>query len=683
MELQVASCQKAHNPKSGWDKWVELDATNMPLAFPQWVAAFKCVDKNSGRNQYCQWSQDVIPALLNPHMCYLRLTWSLPTSVDMNAPLCCGGSCAPRQLTVICLYFDSPLQLMALGLFGCAPVSPSLAVDLHVLELVKALFVRMTPNMSGWSEALEVQRFSTAYHWYLILTIMVAEHVHMPTLNSEDVDVSDSKHTQSSQYLRSWGPLCFRGKDWECNGDGTDDIDVIVCINACFTQKRSCNAHNNVTHDLPNPTQTIFISESNIKAMEAHVEEHCDVNRSRKRPWVLTTAGDGFENGMKILMSVLDACGNSFIAADEKCEKASTCYFVDTGLMVMLCCHDRVLWLRLFDHLSLDTLVGLLYNISCQLEHSCRKWGFLLEAILSWLTFTIAVFHTYGHQWACQVVYHPQKCVGFGLFLTPLISLFVLDHWVCHLCAKSLEGFGDWLHWWWMHYQWADQIAHQTVPLARQAKNKGKEETARVLGLDKVLEHQWIVIDDLEHQLAMDSICDVVDLDICLIEARHKLMMTTMLVEKCRAALGVYDQVNLAVLKCNVYLQCAYCMTINENRLHDHVQAAINNYNTLCNQLQRLINSHPPCISHQDIFQLDVNNDLWQEIGLDDTTTDPPLWLVDENVHMGICHLLEYDQCVEEEARLNHEQCVLQEWTISQWKNLQQAREKAARFVWD
>jgi hypothetical protein len=44
---------------------------------------------------------------------------------------------------------------VALGLFGCAPVSPSLAVDFRVLELVKALFVRMTPNMSGWTEALE------------------------------------------------------------------------------------------------------------------------------------------------------------------------------------------------------------------------------------------------------------------------------------------------------------------------------------------------------------------------------------------------------------------------------------------------------------------------------------------------------------------------------------------------
>ncbi|KAG8221166.1 hypothetical protein J3R82DRAFT_2722, partial [Butyriboletus roseoflavus] len=116
---------------------------------------------------------------------------------------------------------------------------------------------------------------------------------------------------------------------------------------------------------------------------------------------------------------------DSFVAADEKCKKASTCYFADTELMAMLCCHDHVLWLvnmtfagekqhytltliqHLFNHLPLDISMELLYDIGCQLEWSCQKWGFLLEAILSHLTFAIAVFHAYGHQWACHVIHHP------------------------------------------------------------------------------------------------------------------------------------------------------------------------------------------------------------------------------------------------------------------------------------
>ncbi|KAF8835927.1 hypothetical protein BDN67DRAFT_992290 [Paxillus ammoniavirescens] len=116
---------------------------------------------------------------------------------------------------------------------------------------------------------------------------------------------------------------------------------------------------------------------------------------------------------MRVPASVLDGCGKSFMAADEKREKASTHFFADMGLMALLCWHDHVLWLvnmtstgekqhyvlaliqQLTEHLPNDMRVGLLYDI-----------GF---------HFAISVFHAYGHQWPCQVVYHPRKWQGFGL----------------------------------------------------------------------------------------------------------------------------------------------------------------------------------------------------------------------------------------------------------------------------
>ena len=142
---------------------------------------------------------------------------------------------------------------------------------------------------------------------------------------------------------------------------------------------------------------------------------------------------DKLEDGMKVPASVLDGCGGSFQAADEKRQKASTRFFADTGLMALLCRHDHVLWLvnmtsagerqhyalvlvkRLFQHLPATMTVGLLYDIGCQLERSCRKWKLLDDETLSRLKFGISVFHAYGHQWPCQIVYHPRKCVGFGL----------------------------------------------------------------------------------------------------------------------------------------------------------------------------------------------------------------------------------------------------------------------------
>ncbi|TEB27669.1 hypothetical protein FA13DRAFT_1756009 [Coprinellus micaceus] len=135
---------------------------------------------------------------------------------------------------------------------------------------------------------------------------------------------------------------------------------------------------------------------------------------------------------MKVPVSALDGCLDSFTAADEKRIKTTTKYFSDTGLMALLCHHNQVLWLinmtsagecqyyaiallnKLFSHLPTGMAVGILYDIGYQLHHSCVKWN-LLGAALSQVTFGISAFHAYGHQWPCQVVYHPRKCPEFGL----------------------------------------------------------------------------------------------------------------------------------------------------------------------------------------------------------------------------------------------------------------------------
>jgi hypothetical protein len=46
-------------------------------------------------------------------------------------------------------------QLVSRGFFPCAPIAPTLAVDIRVLQLVKELFVRLAPNVTGWCDAFE------------------------------------------------------------------------------------------------------------------------------------------------------------------------------------------------------------------------------------------------------------------------------------------------------------------------------------------------------------------------------------------------------------------------------------------------------------------------------------------------------------------------------------------------
>lgn len=229
-------------------------------------------------------------------------------------------------------------------------------------------------------------------------------------------------------------PVCHSNRLLPATTDEFRSVDVIVCIDACFTQKRSKNPRGAEGHDPPNPTSSVFIPSETVTQMEVHVERCRSKGKERGRRVLRPSEDeDRVEEGMRVPASVLDGCGESFVAADEKREKASTHFFADTGLMALLCRHDRVLWLvnmtsagekqhyalaliqQLTQHIPDDMRVGLLYDIGCQLERSWRKFKFFANSILSRFHFAISVFHAYGHQWPCQVVYHPRKRQGFGL----------------------------------------------------------------------------------------------------------------------------------------------------------------------------------------------------------------------------------------------------------------------------
>ncbi|KAG1843963.1 hypothetical protein DFJ58DRAFT_731443 [Suillus subalutaceus] len=75
---------------------------------------------------------------------------------------------------------------------------------------------------------------------------------------------------------------------------------------------------------------------------------------------------------------------------------------------------------------------------------------------------------------------------------------------------------------------------------------------------------------------------------------------------------------------------------------------------------------HP--IAHEGIFLLNVDDKIWQDIGLDDDGMHAPAWLLDEATRSGIHLQLEVDWCVEEETRLMQEWSVMQEWMFTEWE---------------
>ncbi|KAF8834234.1 hypothetical protein BDN67DRAFT_992712 [Paxillus ammoniavirescens] len=659
---------------------------------------------------------------------------------------------------------------MAMGFFGCAPITPSLAVDLRLLQFVKTLFVRLTPNTTAWCEALAVflqqrgyglttqenlrRRFSNAYHWYIVLVVHNKELVsgiinasrshnaHEASDGEEEEGggggaAKDPQQLQNpSDYLRSRCPLCFGGLNWRKERDSL--VDVIVCIDTCFTQKHSKNPRGAEGHDPLNPTSSVFIPSEAVTQMEVHVE--CCRSKGKERGWRVLRPSedeDRVEEGMRVPASVLDGCGESFVAADEKREKASTHFFADTGLMALLCRHDHMLWLvnmtsagekqhyalaliqKLMEHLPNHMRVGLLYDIGCQLERSWRKFKFFENSILSRFHFAISVFHAYGHQWPCQVVYHPRKWQGFGLSdgegcerlwsaLKPLIGplrvsgyhqrLFVLDLQVHHLDAKSCLGYGNWLSRRWSNWscsvleetlrsKWAAQVVTQTRPAPRQSKHKADEEISKIIELEKLVGACAQMVRTLELRFISNQIHDGLG-----VTGRAKLaaLRGNVFLQVRMNALAVKTQIRDRLRQHKFELERierAYHQMVGDQRLCSHAEASVKHreptllrlvtaYNGLCNKLMTLIQQWkavrgavmPHYIPREGLFELDVDDDIWQDVGLTGGEAEPPAWLADDKVRMGIRDLLEKDQCIEEEMRLRREHCNLQEWCQVEWE---------------
>ncbi|KAG2079725.1 uncharacterized protein F5147DRAFT_552625, partial [Suillus discolor] len=133
-------------------------------------------------NQWRCWTNEVIPSLITPYFAYLRKSTSLCDRIGPDAEevaaFQCRSSCRRRTLNITCILFNhieilridccacapAPLQLLGRGYFACAPIAPSLAVDLQLLELVKTLFMHITPNTTAWCETLKVFLAGRGYH---------------------------------------------------------------------------------------------------------------------------------------------------------------------------------------------------------------------------------------------------------------------------------------------------------------------------------------------------------------------------------------------------------------------------------------------------------------------------------------------------------------------------------------
>lgn len=157
------------------------------------------------------------------------------------------------------------------------------------------------------------------------------------------------------------------------------------------------------------------------------------------------------------------------------------------------------------------------------------------------------------------------------------------------------------------------------------------------------------------------------------------------------------------------YTHLTQCITLTlffiEQRINEHTQDSVKRrnpnllqltrkYNKLCADMEILITKRQAPkfavaqtkIEIEHLFNLDVNDDIWLDIGLgyeldEQLNGTPPLWLSSDAVRGGIRALLERDRCEEEKIALCSERNSMQEWFSEEWAVAQAAVHNKGQIV--
>ncbi|KAG6822999.1 hypothetical protein H0H92_011799 [Tricholoma furcatifolium] len=139
---------------------------------------------------------------------------------------------------------------------------------------------------------------------------------------------------------------------------------------------------------------------------------------------------------------------------------------------------------------------------------------------------------------------------------------------------------------------------------------------------------------------------------------------------------------------------------VNDQKVNDHTEASVKRrdpsitklagiYNELQTQLEAMVAKGvappgalpPQKIPTKGLFALDVDDTIWQDVGLTDDmgsiNVTPPAWLADDRVRDGIRAFLEHDRCIEEEERVRHECQSMRLWFMEEWSVVNRAIDTA------
>ncbi|KAL0568523.1 hypothetical protein V5O48_013464 [Marasmius crinis-equi] len=315
---------------------------------------------------------------------------------------------------------------------------------------------------------------------------------------------------------------------------------------------------------------------------------------------------------------------------------------------------------------------------------------------------------------------------GLGLWVRRKQSNAAGKQWVGREAVRESEYSTEFLR-----EQWELQRSEQTKPLPRRSNKQGTKAVQEVMRLRESVslmqskrEALESVLMDLNaepwaHAEAMESLPRIEkavgDFKKTLRAKERALgVKETQEVQHLLKSPFLRDRMNAMALKTRLMAQLrarkfqrdrlerSFRKQINERKLHSHIEQSVKrtdpsiqklakSYNSLVDKMEKALEDPTKCppnaaaprrIPLDKLFELDVDDDIWQDIGLTDEWDHrtPPPWLADDSVRAGIRGMLEWDRGEEELVRLSHERDAMQFWFAEEWAILAEAIERTGHL---
>ncbi|KAA1101069.1 hypothetical protein PGT21_006011 [Puccinia graminis f. sp. tritici] len=363
--------------------------------------------------------------------------WTLPCALDNFSSLLC--KCTPdrykiREVDLI----DLMVLLLANGYLSCTPIAPQTAFSIRLLNFYDLLWnvcnTHATPFckvLQTWNEAISVRLFAkNSKRPRDLRRNLVGSIDAYRTLKSMQRNLVQTVTSITKQEVLAQQscPACFGvalPNDPTFNPDShstqpSDTNKIFICLDGNFQHRHHERASKNY---LGLENEPLFVTPEEIALSNVEIREGEIAKRVSQK---------------------------AHKAADDRRNASSWKGCDDTGLFGCCCRHDSVISFcnihktgegrglpmsiikKLFSEINPDIKLGILYDIGCTLKKFFQARG-LLSNYLPRMLFATAVFHSYVHDWPCQLQFNPRYNDGWGLtdgeglerlwsYLSPLVS---------------------------------------------------------------------------------------------------------------------------------------------------------------------------------------------------------------------------------------------------------------------